>query len=149
MGVNRLATLEFTETAGAGVYTAQVGLQPGAIVTDVFLVSGSANWSATTAVLDMGDLLTSATAYFSAYDVDALLAYDPGAPAAGTNYDDLSNAGNVYVPDQPLWPGVQYAAADLLTAVLTATGAGGTTGRLLVQVVGYGIPGATHRAVKV
>ncbi len=139
----------FTETAGAGVYTAQIGLTAGATVADVNVIP-LATWAAATALLDMGDDLTAVDSYFSAYNVKALsAAYDPTSPTRGTNFESLSG-GNDYVrPIGDNWPGVLYVAGDVLTAVITATGGGGTTGLLLVQITGTGIPSVTHRAVKV
>jgi hypothetical protein len=143
------ATLLFTETAGAGVYTAAVGIAANGIVQAVNLLPFGL-WAAATVVLDMGDDLTAADSYFSAYDVTGMSAtYDPTSPTRGTNFESLS-AGNDYVrPIGNNWPGIVYVAGDVLTAVITTTGGGGTTGLLAVQVTGYGIPSVVHHAVKV
>lgn len=139
----------FTETAGAGVYTARIGVARGGTVSQVSLIPVGL-WAAATAVLDMGDDLTAADSYFSAYDVKGLASvYNPTAPVAGTNFDNLQDAGNDYVPESPDGsPGVLYAVGDVLTAVITTTGGGGTTGLFVVQVTGYGIPSVVHRAAK-
>lgn len=149
MAVARTATLLFTETAGAGTYTAAIGVQPGAAVEMVYIVALAAPWAATTVVLDMGDVLTGASAYFGGYNVANLSVYDPTNAQVGANFDTLLASGNNYAPLGLPWPGVQYAAPDVISAVIVTTGAGGATGILAVEITGYGIPGATHHAAKV
>jgi hypothetical protein len=143
--------LVFQETPGAGVYTARCGIPKGGIVTECFLVPLAAPWDATTALIDVGDVLNGATAYYSAVDLVNTLtaAYDPTSPASGTNYQNLPTGGNDYSSLGADVPGVIYQAADLITAVVTTTGAGGTTGLLIVQLVGIGLPSSAHHAVKV
>jgi hypothetical protein len=54
-----------------------------------------------------------------------------------------------YDPTEADWPGVLYSVGDELVATVVTTGAGGSTGLLVVQFVGFGFGDAVHNAVKV
>lgn len=119
----------FTETAGAGVYTATFALPAGAHLKNV-IVEGVALWNAaTSALLQVGDI-TTPTGYFAAVDLRAtdLL--------AGESID-LNNAGGKAGADIA---GSQInrrysAAGKNINAIVTVVGGGGTTGRTRIVFI--------------
>jgi hypothetical protein len=131
----------FTETPGAGTYAATFAVPAGTLVGEVWLLPLAAPWDATTAVLAMGDTAEPA-GYFGAVDLVGGLtgAYDPTTPVSGVNFQPFGNAPGMAAYWQSDWfqsvaPGVLYESADTITASVVTTGAGGSTGRLLVVLL--------------
>lgn len=120
----------FTETAGAGTWTATVTIPAGAILIDV-LFTNTALWtSQTSATLNVGDG-GDADGFFAGVDVKS-------APAAGatisallqsTGSGDLKGAYKV------------YATEGTITATIAKVGSTGTAGRSTMHVI-YALPTA-------
>lgn len=127
----------FTEESTAGVYTATLAVLAGSTVLDVFLYPLSGAWAADTASFDMGDVLTSATAYYSAIDPKLTIIgpYDPTNVNPSTNFCNLGSDGNTYGTSgaggtgiasifsvgTAAGGGIRYATDDTLTMTLTTT----------------------------
>jgi hypothetical protein len=131
----------FTETPGAGTYTATFAVATGTLVGEVWLLPLAAPWDATTAVLAMGDT-AEPSGYFSGVDLVGGLtdAYDPTAPANGVNFQPFGAAAAPWAYHAADWfngvaPGIVYASDDTLTISVVTTGPGGSTGRLLVVLL--------------
>jgi hypothetical protein len=126
-------SITFTETAGAGEYSGEVVLPVGAVLFEVTWQT-TAGWAADTAALNVGDG-GSATAFINGDDVKSV-AY------MSSSYDSKIDA--ITENDGAPSP-VPYASGDTITAILTTTGAGGTTGRSLVTVF-YIVPTSSAAA---
>lgn len=162
-GVMARAIRTFTETAGAGIYTATVVVPQYAMVYTVGLVIVDGPWDADSVSLDAGDT-QDPKGYWDGYDFNSVSVYDPST----ANIDASSGAaapgfdGGNYFSGGPtngdLWGGgvsqngnapvYYHAAGDTITLALTTTGAGGTTGRLHAVVVGTDVPAGIAAAVK-
>ncbi len=152
--------LEFQETAGAGLYTATFDIPEGAMIGDVRCYALSGAWDADTAVLEVGDDNESAGFINGSDLVSALVGpYDPTAALSEPPYSYDSWAANntgVSAGYDRNWAfgtdnrdaGIPYSNAGTFTATVTTTGAGGTTGALRIEVMGYGLPAETISAVK-
>ncbi len=129
--------MDFTETAGAGVYTATLVLPSSSVLVNMFVVN-RALWTAggSTATLNVRDTAT-ANAYINGVTVHnsnflTLNALDSW-PHIGTGA-----LNNVY-------PQVYYPSGTTITATITTTGAGGTIGRTTIIVL-YTVPPVTNAA---
>lgn len=115
--------MTFTETTGAGVYTATVPVAAGYSVLDMRVLS-TALWTAlTSATLDVGDA-DDADGYFDGVDLK-------NAPVvvAGDGYGlTLSGDGGAYTG------GKYYEEAGTITATVTTVGATGNAGRTRILV---------------
>jgi len=114
-------TRDFTESTGAGAYTATVTIPAGAVVFDVIWFN-DALWSATTSAdLDVGDA-DDPNGYFAAVDVKA-------APIAAVN-----GAGGISSKLADVGSGAfggltrYYPSGGTITATVTTVGAAGATG---------------------
>ncbi len=151
----------FTETAGAGTYTATFDVEAGTFVQGLFLIPLVTPWDADTAEIDGGDTQFGATGYYGAFDVNSLTsAWDSPAlvgnapTSAFASYPNNGTGSGYDSPDQSVFqdannsnPGVRYENDDTITVTLTTTGAGGTSGRLLVRLI-YFAPTTPTAAVK-
>jgi hypothetical protein len=156
-GVLALATRVFDETAGAGTYTATIAVPAECLILEMNVRPLVGPWDATTALLTVGDTPFPG-GYFDDLDVQAATAFDQEFPSQGTNWFNLERqAFHPYGDgrDQVLgtngsgmFMGIRYAAPDTITATLVTTGAGGGTGLLVLEVVGFGVPADTANAVK-
>lgn len=131
----------FSETPGAGTYTALLPLQAGSTVLGILLFALAAPWDATTVVLDIGDS-NDPTGYASGMDLHSVLDFAyaiPGQVATSSNTWSNGDFGGSYSEtlafSAPSGPGVFYPTDDVMAAVVTTTGAGGSTGRMLMQVI--------------
>lgn len=120
----------FTETAGAGIYTASVVLPAGAFIHSAQYETTAA-WDADTTLLDMG-FTGGLTSYANAVNVDGTGDVAHGWSGGATG---------------PLEADSYFAAGTTFSAVVTTTGAGGTTGRGVATLV-YSVPAAAAQAVK-
>jgi len=123
----------FTETAGAGTYTASVPLPAGATLIDV-IVNGVALWTAaTSAVLKVGDG-TDDDGYFTAVDLKAtdLLAGESISLA------QAGGKAGAYIASSQVSPRYAVAARSII-GVVTTVGGSGTAGRTRMTVV-YSAP---------
>jgi hypothetical protein len=138
----------FTETAGAGVYTAEVPVDAGTVLMS-FRTYALGLWDATTVTLGIGDSAGAEAIAAAGYcDVKALELYAPTGVL--TDYS-INNAGGDDGTQDFVYqgkPGIRYPAPDTITATVTTTGAGGGTGRLLVVLFGFGLPPEHVDAVK-
>lgn len=136
-GDSALRTREatFTETTGAGVYTAAFALPAGATLHDI-IVNGVALWTATTsATLKVGD--TDDDGFYTAVDLKAtdLLAGE------SLSFELAGGKAGAYIANSQVSP--RYSAtARTINAIVTTVGAAGTAGRTRVTVV-YSNPTAT------
>lgn len=123
----------FTETTGAGTYTATVPLPAGATLLDV-IVNGVALWDATTsAVLIVGDA-TDPDGYYTAVNLKAidLLAGE------SISFELAGGKAGAYIANSQVSP--RYAAAARsVVGVVTTVGAAGSAGRTRMTVV-YSAP---------
>jgi hypothetical protein len=130
--------MNFTETAGASVYTDTRVLPANSVVQNVYLIN-RVLWTAggSTATLNMRNTAT-ANAYFTATTLHNTSFVSLNLLDSWTH---VSNAAlnNTY-------PGVSYPSGTTLTATITTTGAGGTVGRTTIYVF-YTVPPITQ-AVK-
>lgn len=135
----------FTETAGAGTYTASVVVPAGAYLIDI-IVHGVAVWDNAGAVdMDVGISGGAATAYFDITSLKAagdLLAGE--SIAFGTGLDGgeggtLAGNGAGYT---------RYSAtARTVTGIITTASTGGSTGRTRM-LVAYALPATSTAATK-
>lgn len=122
----------FTETAGAGTYTATVNLPAGATILDV-QVHGIALWNASGACsLVVGDG-AAANGFFTATDLKAT---DLLAGEANTIEHPGGKAGTYIASEQRV---LYSAAARDVIGVVSAAGTAGTAGRTRLVVV-YAMP---------
>jgi hypothetical protein len=114
-----VAVADFTETAGAGTYTAEVTIPAGAFVLDVMWVNSALWTAATSAAMNVGDT-TDPDGIFAAVNVKA-------APALGAflSYQRKDAGVGAYAGTKLL----QYAAQDKIKATVTTEGAAGVAGR--------------------
>jgi hypothetical protein len=125
----------FTETATAGVYTAEVPIPAGAYVIDVIFrntVVWNAASSASAVIGDSED----ANGYLEATDVKTAPAADTlGASTGASAAHSLLASIGAYKGGARKY----YAAADTITATITTVGATGSTGRSRLLVL-YVLP---------
>lgn len=121
--------VSFTETTGAGVYTASVSVPAGATIHDV-IVNGVALWAATTsATLKVGDVAND-SGFFTGVDLKAtdLLAGESISVA------QAGGKAGAYIANSQVSP--RYSAtARVVSGIITTVGAAGTTGRTRMTVV--------------
>ncbi|MCC7334437.1 MAG: hypothetical protein IT422_05055 [Pirellulaceae bacterium] len=125
--------IEITETDGAGTYTGSVDVPAGATIHDI-IVNGVALWAASSAAtLKVGDVGNDA-GYYTGVNLkatDLLVGESLSFALAG------GKAG-AYIANSQVSP--RYAAAArVVSAIVTTTGASGATGRTRVTVV-YSLP---------
>ncbi len=125
----------FTETTGAGVYTATVPVPAGATIHDI-IVNGVALWTATTsATMKVGDV-TDDDGYYTAVNLKAtdLLAGE------SLSFAKAGGKEGAYVVATHVAP--RYAAAArVITGSVTTVGAAGSAGRTRMTVL-YSAPKA-------
>ncbi len=137
VGSSAVVTVErtFTETTGAGTYTATVPIPAGATVLDV-IWRNTVVWTASTsASLTCGDD-DNATGYIAATNVKAAPAADTNGAGAGISTAlSLGATAGAYKGGA----GKYCAAAKTITATVVTVGASGNAGRsrLLVR---YAVP---------
>jgi hypothetical protein len=124
----------FTETAGAGTFTATVVIPAGSTVYDVIFRNTVAWNSETSATLDAGDA-DDPNGYFAAVDVKALTADTATVPGSISVLQNDTGAG--------AYGGLIkfYPTAGLITAAIVKVGTTGTAGRSRLSVI-YGTPTA-------
>lgn len=113
----------FTETTGAGVYTASVAVPAGATIEDI-IVNGVALWTATTsATLKVGDV-TDDDGFYTAVNLKAtdLLAGE------SLSFAKAGGKEGVYVTATHV-VGRYSASARVISGVITTVGAAGSAGR--------------------
>lgn len=123
----------FTETTGAGTYTASVALPAGATLLDI-IVNGVALWTAASAAtLIVGDG-TDPDGYFTAVNLKAtdLLAGE------SISLESAGGKAGAYVANSQVSPRYSAAARSII-GVVTTTGASGSAGRTRMTVV-YAAP---------
>jgi hypothetical protein len=142
-GQSQVKEATFTETTGAGTYTATFAIPAGATVTDV-IVRNTAAWTATTsASLTVGDD-DSATGYFTATDLKALTADTNGAASGLSTRLSLGASAGANKGGA----GKFCATAKTITATVVTVGAAGANGRTRV-LVEYACPMPPPSATKV
>lgn len=127
----------FTETTGAGTYSASVTLPAGATLIDV-IVTNVALWTATTsATLDVGDT-TDPNGFFAAFDLKAtdLLAGE------SVSFAHAGGKAGAYITATHANGRYSAAARNIVASVVTV-GAAGDAGRTRVTVV-YSAPQAAN-----
>ncbi len=163
------ASFDFQESPGAGTYTASIVLPPGVRILDLpfFVLAGP--WDADTAQLTGGD---GAHNYFAlgqyAVGQDGAVsgitkAYDPLTAAddlwqgsAGPSSWGDSSYSSDYGQAASWYPlgvfgtaaGVPYPAGGVITVTIVTTGVGGSTGHLVMDVIGFGVPPISVAAMK-
>ncbi len=133
----------FTETTGAGVYTATVIQPAGSTLLDI-VVNGVALWTATTsALMSVGDA-GNAAGYFTAIDLKAaeLLAGE------SISFNLAGGKAGAYIANAQVSPRFR-AAATTLSAVVTTVGAAGAAGITRVTFIFSQANSAAIAAVKV
>lgn len=138
------AARSFTETAGAGVYTAPIAVPAGATILDI-IVNGLALWTATTsATMKVGDAANS-QGYFTAVDLKAvdLLAGE------SLSFDQAGGKAGAYIAASQVSP--RYSAsARVISGVVTTVGAAGSAGRTrMIVIYVLPLPGDVIAATKV
>lgn len=135
---SNMATMYFTETSGAGTFTASVTLPERALVEDVIIINDAVWNSQTSATLIVGDS-DDADGFFTAINAKTT----PAATAAGAPVSQsyLGGAG-AYAGGKKY-----YAGGDTITGVITKVGSTGTAGRTRV-IVKFSILDADVNAVK-
>ncbi len=131
------AEMDFTETAGAGVYTATLVIPVGGVVQNLYVIN-RVLWTAggSTATLNVRNTAT-ANAYITATTLHA-------ANFLATNVlDTWKHIGNAAL--STTYESLSYPAGTTITATVTTTGAGGTVGRTSVIVI-YTVPPVTNAA---
>lgn len=122
-GTNIFEVAHFVETPGAGTYTATFDIPDDSLIVFVAFQTTAA-WDATTALLDIG--ITG--------DLELI----------SENRDVQPLVGDVAIPAGG--PPVQTVTQNLI-ATLTTTGAGGSTGRTVIQI-GYAASSGSVTPVK-
>lgn len=121
-----VAERSFTETTGAGTYTATVEVPAGYSVLDVRWLTTALWTAATSAVLNIGDA-DDADGYYAAIDLKTYPALVTGNPYGFTAN---SNGGpHVY------GSGKYYGSGGTITATVTTVGATGSAGRSRMLVL--------------
>lgn len=124
-----VAERKFTETTGAGVYTASVAIPAGATVEDV-IVNGVALWTATTsATLKVGDA-TDDDGFYTAVNLKAtdLLAGE------SLSFAKAGGKEGAYIVATHVLS--RYSAsARVISGIITTVGAAGSAGRTRMVVV--------------
>jgi len=119
----------FTETAGAGTYTASVSLPAGATVLDI-IIDGIALWTAaTSATMKVGDVADD-DGFFTAVNLKAtdLLAGE------SLSLESAGGKAGAYVANSQVSP--RYSAsARTISGVVTTVGGSGTAGRTRMTVI--------------
>jgi hypothetical protein len=139
---NRIGNVEatFTETAGAGTYTAAIPVPAGATILDI-QVQGVALWdAATSATMKVGDAADD-DGFFTNINLKAtdLLAGEV------INCAQQGGQAGAYLPAGHAI-GLYSASARVISGIVTTVGGGGTAGRTRMVVV-YLLP-STFAATK-
>src|SRR5215217_5079128 len=123
-----VAERSFTETTGAGVYTATVDVPAGATLLDI-VVNGVALWTATTsATLKVGDA-TDDDGFYTAVNLKAtdLLAGE------SISLESAGGKAGAYIANSQVSP--RYSAsARAIKGIVTTVGAAGSAGRTRMVV---------------
>ena len=133
---------EFTETSGAGTYTASIELPAGATLHDI-IINGVALWdNAGTATLIAGDT-TDPDGYYTAVNLKAtdLLAGE------SISFALAGGKAGAYIANSQVSPRYSATARTVSVSVTTAS-TGGTAGRTNGLIV-YAAPTASTAATKV
>jgi hypothetical protein len=121
--IMQVAERTFTETAGAGVYTATVAIPAGATIHDI-VVNGVSLWTASTsATMTVGDA-GNASGYFAAVNLKAtdLLAGE------SISFDQAGGKAGAYIANSQVSPRYSASARTISGVVTTVgTGTGGVT----------------------
>lgn len=129
----------FTETTGAGVYTASVTVPAGATIVDV-IVNGVALWdTATSATLKVGDAADD-DGYYTGVNLKAtdLLAGESIA------FESAGGKAGAYIANSQVSP--RYSAtARVVSGIVTTVGASGSAGRTRMTVL-WSLPVAVDSA---
>jgi len=128
-GSTLVASVSFTETTGAGVYTGTVALPAGATLHDI-IVNGVALWTATTsALMTVGDT-NSANGYYLSTDLKAtdLLAGE------SISFALAGGKAGAYIANSQVSPRYSATARNII-GVVTTVGAAGNAGRTNMQVI--------------
>lgn len=136
----------FTETAGAGTYTGSLTVPAGAILVEVG-VHGIALWNNDAGVnMNVGDAaVTNGMLIVTSLKVGGdLLAGETLAISGGASTDGGETGGDV---TGNMWTRRYLATERVISGVITAAGANGSTGRTLMYVV-YLDPVTTFNATK-
>lgn len=130
----------FTETGGAGTYTASVALPAGATLIDI-IVNGVALWDNAGAVTMIVGDGTDPDGYFTAVNLKAtdLLAGESISTALA------GGKAGAYIANSQVSPRYAAAARSVIGVVTTASTAG-STGRTRMTVI-YAVPGVSTAAV--
>ncbi len=129
----------FTETAGAGTYTASVALPAGATLLDI-IVNGVALWNnAGAATMIVGDG-TDPDGYYTAVNLKAtdLLAGE------SLSFALAGGKAGAYIANSQVSPRYAAAARSIIGVITTAS-TGGSTGRTRMTVI-YAAPRAADTA---
>jgi hypothetical protein len=132
----------FTETTGAGVYTASLALPAGATIQDI-IVNGVALWdSQTSATMIVGDG-TDPDGYYTAIDLKAtdLLAGE------SISFALAGGKAGAYIANSQVSPRYNAAAVNIIGEI-TKVGSSGTAGRTRMVVI-YVLPQSSTAATKV
>lgn len=139
MGVIKSAECSFTETTGAGVYTASVTVPANSIITDI-KVRSTALWTATTsALMKVGDVADD-DGWFIGIDLKAtdLLVGEE------INFENPGGKQGAYLDATTGKRSAAYSAsARVISGIVTTVGAAGNAGRTRMSVqfttVGSGV----------
>lgn len=124
---------QFTETTGAGIYTASAAVPAGATIIDI-IVNGVALWTAaTSATMKVGDVADD-DGYYTAVNLKAidLLAGE------SLSFDQAGGKAGAYIANAQVSPRYS-AAARVISGVVTTVGATGNAGRTRMIVI-YVLP---------
>ena len=166
-GTNALSRfgILFTETEGDGTYTGGIDLPPGTSILDVAVFCLAGPWNAAAASLVVGDIAHPDDGYIQSAQADLVnvlkVPYDSldGHTNIDTSWVDPSvsagvygGAANWYTAGNSVYtPTVRYPNGERITATVIASGYGGPVaepGIVVVDVIGFGVPGGSMHAVK-
>lgn len=129
----RAVEVDFTETAGAGVWTGSVAVPAGASIHDI-IINGVALWtSQTSATLKVGDVADD-DGYYTAVDLKAtdLLAGE------SLSFALAGGKAGAYIANSQVSP--RYSAsARTVSGIITKVGSTGTAGRTRMTVI-FSVP---------
>ena len=146
MSIVKAVEVSFTETTGAGTYTASVTVPAGSTITDI-KVRSTALWTATTsASMDVGDV-GDPNGWYAAIDLKAtdLLVGEE------INFDNTGGKEGAYlVPASGTRSAAYSASSRVISGVVTTVGAAGNAGRtrmtVLYTTTGSGVVTAATKA---
>ena len=136
----QVAERTFTETSGAGTYTASVVVPADAWILDI-IVHGVAVWNPSGAVdMDVG-VTGTATAYF---DITSIKAAGDLLAAESISFSETgAENGTLQATNYARYS----ATARTVNGIITAVGTAGTTGRTRMLVV-WALPSSSTAATK-